>query len=40
MGGTVLNITVKEKDLGITIRADMNVSEPCGIEAAKGTQII
>ena len=26
MGGTVLNTTLKEKDLGLTISADMNVS--------------
>ena len=40
MGGTVLNITLKEKDLGLTICADMKVSEQCGIVAANGTQII
>ena len=40
MGGTVLNTTVKEKDLGITISADMKVSEQCGIAAAKGNQIL
>ena len=27
MGGTVLNTTLKEKDLGLTISADMKVSE-------------
>ena len=27
MGGTVLNTTLKEKDLGLTIRADMKLSE-------------
>jgi hypothetical protein len=40
MGGTVLNTTLKEKDLGLTISADMKVSEPCGIAAAKGNQIL
>ena len=40
MGGTVLNTTVKEKDLGLTISADMKVSEQCGIAAAKGNQIL
>ena len=40
MGGAVLNTTVKEKDLGITISADMKVSEQCGIAAAKGNQIL
>ena len=39
MGDTVLNTTVKEKDLGLTISADMNVSEQCAIAAAKGNQI-
>ena len=32
--------TVKEKDLGITISADMTVSEQCGIAASKGNQIV
>ena len=40
MGGTVLNTTLKEKDLGLTISANMKVSEQCGIAAAKGNQII
>ena len=40
MGDTVLNTTLKEKDLGLTISADMKVSEQCGIAAAKGNQII
>ena len=40
MGGTVLNTTLKEKDLGLTISADMKVSEQCGIVAAKGNQIL
>ena len=39
MGGTVLNTTLKEKDLGLTISADMKVSEQCGIAAVKGNQI-
>ena len=39
MGDTVLNTTVKEKDLGLTISADMKVSEQCAIAAAKGNQI-
>ena len=34
MGDTVLSTTVKEKDLGITINADMKVSEQCGIAAS------
>ena len=40
MGDTVLDITLKEKYLGITISADMNVSEQCGIAASKGNQIL
>ena len=40
MGGTVLNTTLNEKYLGLTISADMKVSEQCGIAAAKGNQII
>ena len=42
MGGTVLNTTLKEKDLWLTITADMKVSlsEQCAIAAAKGNQII
>ena len=40
MGDTVLNTTLKEKDLGLTISADMKVSVQCGIAAAKGNQIL
>ena len=40
MGDTVLNTTLKEKDLGLTISADMKVTEQCGIAAAKGNQIL
>ena len=40
MRGTVLNTTVKEKDLGLTINVDMKVSEQCGIAAANGNQIL
>ena len=39
MGDAVLGTTVKEKDLGVTISADMKVSEQCGIAASKGNQI-
>ena len=39
MGDTVLGTTVKEKDLGITITADMKVSEQCGIAVSEGNQI-
>ena len=40
MGDTVLGTTVKEKDLGVTISADMKVLEQCGIAASKGNQIL
>ena len=40
MGDTVLGTTVKEKDLGVTINADMKVSEQCGIAASNGNQIV
>ena len=39
MGDTVLGITVKENDLGVTINADMKVSWHCGIAASNGNQI-
>ena len=39
-GDTVQGTTVKENDLGITISADMKVSEQCGIAATKGNQIL
>ena len=40
MGDTVLGTTVKEKDLGVTVSADMKVSEQCGIAALNGNQIL
>ena len=40
MGGTELNTTLTEKDLGLTISADMKVSEQSGIAATKGNQIL
>ena len=40
MGDTVLGTTNKEKDLGVTISTDVNVSEQCGIAASKGNQIV
>ena len=40
MGDTVLGTTVKEKDLGITISANMKVSEQCGIADSDGNQIL
>ena len=40
MGDTVLGTTITENDLGVTIIANMKVSEQCGIAASKNNQII
>ena len=40
MGGAVLDRTTQEKDLGVTVSADMKVSEQCGIAASKGNTIL
>ena len=40
IGGTILSKTVKEKDLGVTMKANMKVSEQCRIAASKGNQVI
>ena len=40
MGGTILSKTVKEKDLGVTMNANMEVSEQCRIAASKGNQVL
>ena len=40
MGGTILTKTVKEKDLGVSMNANMKVSEQCRIAASKGNQIL
>ena len=40
MGGTILSKTVKEKDLGATVNANMKVSEQCRIAASKGNQVL
>ena len=40
MGSTILGASVKEKDLGFTISADMTISEQCGLASAKGNQIL
>ena len=40
MGGTILSTTVKEKDLGVTMDANMKVSEQCGIAASKANQVL
>ena len=40
MGGSILSTTVKEKDLGVTMNANMKVSEQCRIAASKGNQVL
>ena len=40
MEDTVLGTTVKEKDLRVTISADMKVSVQCGIAASKGNRFL
>ena len=40
MGGTILSKTVKEKDLGVTMNANMKVSEQCRIAPSKGNQVL
>ena len=40
MGDAVLGRTTQEKDTYVTFRADMKVSEQCGIAASKGNQSI
>ena len=40
MRGTILSTTVKEKDLGVTMNANMKVSEQCRIAASKGNQVL
>ena len=40
IGGTILNKTVKEKDLWITMNANMKVSEQCRTAASKGNQVL
>ena len=40
MGGTILSKTVKEKYLGITMNANLKVSERCSIAVSKGNQVL
>ena len=40
MGGTILSKTVKEKDLGVTMNANMKVSQQCINAASKGNQVL
>ena len=40
MGGTILSKTVKEKVVGVTMNANMKVSEQCRLAASKGNHVI
>ena len=40
MGGTILSKTVKEKYLGLSMNANMKVSEQCRIAASKGNRAL
>ena len=40
MGVTILSKTVNEKDLAVTMNANMKVSEQCRSAASKGNQVI
>ena len=40
MGRTILRKTVKKRDLGVTMNANMKVSEQCRIAASKGNQVL
>ena len=40
MGGTILSKTAKENDLGVTMNANMKVSEQCRLAASKGNQVL
>ncbi len=40
MEGTILSKAVKEKDLGVTMKANMKVSEQCRIAASKSNQVL
>ena len=40
MGGTILSKTVKEKDLSVSMNANMKVSEQFRIAASKGNQVL
>ena len=40
MGGTILSKTGKEKELGVTMNANMKVSEQCRIAGSKSNQVL
>ena len=40
IGGTILRKIMKKKDLGVTMNANMKVSEQCRIAASTGKQVL
>ena len=40
MGGTILSKTMMGNDLGVTMNANVKVSEQCRIAASKGDQVL
>ena len=40
MGGSILSKNVEEKDLGVSMNANIKVSEQCRIAASKGNQVL
>ena len=40
MGGSILSKTMKEKELGVKMNANMKVSEQCRIAVFKGNQVL
>ena len=40
MGGNIISKTVKEKDLGVSMNANMKVAEQCRIAASKSNQVL
>ena len=40
IGGTILSKTEKEKDLGVSMNANMKVSEQCRIAAFNGNEVL
>ena len=40
MGETILSKTGKEKDLGVTMNANMKVSDQCRTAVSKGNQVL
>ena len=40
LGGTIPSKTVKEKDIGVSMNANMKVSEQCIIAVSKGNQVL